>query len=324
MRIYFDSSVYSFIQDRREGEAVRTWLRTHGHQLVASDEANVGEALAIKESDERSARIVLIQRLADWAWPPSDLVMAEEVFREVARSRRSWIKEYPGHRSKKAYRDVRRSQSWDALRADSSAFTSRSAAQINAIQDVIQENRDAQAIRRQLRGEGPFKVVSQYPNLQRAFDQMSAEEQYFRVTAGMDYLLLLTQPVTPSADTEWLAPMLAVETIFQGDTSDWGRFWATEIDPARMPVNYLYAMALYCQEERKVTRGNTVDRIHMTYLHSCHAVITCDRGMFASMECALALTPSMGQPTLLTRSAASVVAELEAKLDAQKTPRSKS
>jgi hypothetical protein len=185
---------------------------------------------------------------------------------------------------------------------------------MNAIQEVIEENRDAQAIRRQLRAEGPFRVVSQDPDLQRMFDQMSAEEQYFRVTAGMDYLLLLTQPVTPSADTKWLAPLLETGVIFRGDASDWGRFWAIEVDASRMSTNYFYAMGLYCQEERKVTRGNTVDRIHMVYLCVCDAVVTCDRGMLASMECALALAHRAGKPVLLDRSAVSVVSELDLKL----------
>jgi hypothetical protein len=314
MRIYFDTSVYSFIQERGESEAVRNWLRSHGHRLIASDEANLGEALAIKDADQRSARIALIQRIADWAWPASDLIMAEEVFREIARCNRTWIKEYPSHQSKKAYRNERRRQSWDALNADPTAFTARSAKQMNAIQEVIEENRDAQAIRRQLRAEGPFRVVSQDPDLQRMFDQMPAEEQYFRVTAGMDYLLLLTQPVTPSADTEWLAPLLETGVIFRGDASDWGRFWAMEVDASRMSTNYFYAMALYCQEERKVTRGNTVDRIHMVYLCVCDAVVTCDRGMLASMECALGLAHRAGKPVLLDRSAVSVVSELDLKL----------
>jgi hypothetical protein len=88
-RLYFDSSIYGFIHECQkrnpyEAQAIRQWLRAKGWDLVASDEANLGEAIAIPSADERAERVRLILRLARWVKPPIDLVMTEEVFAEIA------------------------------------------------------------------------------------------------------------------------------------------------------------------------------------------------------------------------------------------------
>jgi hypothetical protein len=124
-------------------------------------------------------------------------------------------------------------------------------------------------------------------------------------------------PKGPSAETDWLPELLDFEKVFEGGGRAWQRFWALEADPTRMPANYLYVASIECQEEHKADRGASVDRIHLCYLHSCHAVVTADSGLYETMVCALKIAPSRGQPVFVNRGAPSALAELQSHLQSR-------
>jgi hypothetical protein len=314
VRLYFDNNVYGQIQDNREAESIRRWLRDNGHDLVASDEANLGEALAIKDTIRRAERVQLIQAVATWARPPSDLAMAEELFREVARCHPEWVRAYPSHRSKKLYLRERRGQSWDALRADPTTFSERGQRQLEAIDKVLDANKAAQKTRRELRRQGDFGLHTDDPELKAALKDCPKTELHYRVDMYHNYLLGLADPVTPSADTEWLAPLLRVDEMFRSEAREWRRFCALELEPLRTPVNLLYDMVSYCQETTgggPAGHGSTVDRIHAVYLWSCDAVVTGDEGLFFAMKCAIEMAPHRGRPIKVLMEGTSITHQLD-------------
>jgi hypothetical protein len=323
-RLYFDSSVYGFIHDceRRnpnEAEAIRRWLRSEGWDLVASDEANLGEAIAIPSVYERAERVRLILRLARWVKPPIDLVMTEEVFGEIARHERPWVRMFIGQRDRKRYLDFRRSNTWGALENDPTAAAIETSpelrSQMNSIEKVLNDNKAAQKERRQIRRMtgNNFSANATDPELQESLNALPRQEMYWRVHMFQDYTLLLQDPRSPSAETDWLPVLLDLGSVFADDGRAWKRFWALKADPTRMPTNYLYVAGLYCQEEehKAPDRGSSVDRIHLCYLHLCDSVATTDRGLYETMVCALKIAPSRGKPVLLNRAATSALAELQ-------------
>jgi hypothetical protein len=323
-RLYFDSSVYGFTHDSEkrnpgEVERIRRWLRSQGWDLVVSDEANLGEAIAISSADDRAERVRLIMRLANWTKPPIDLVMTEEVFNEIARHERGWVRMYMGQRDRKRYLDFRGANTWERLQKEPTAAHIETSpdlrSQLNAIEKVLTDNKMVQKERRHIRRvtDNNFSANATDPELQRALNALPPREMYWRVHMFQDYTVLLQDARSPSAETDWLPVLLDLDKAFADGGVDWQRFWVLKADPGRMPANYLYVAGLYCQEEepKPADRGSSVDRIHLCYLHQCDAVVTTDGGLYKTMVCALRIAPSRGVPIFLNRSAASALAELQ-------------
>jgi hypothetical protein len=327
-RLYFDSSVYGFIHEclarnPNEAKAVRRWLRTAAWQLVASDEANLGEAIDIPEVEARAERVRLILQLATWAKPPIDLVLAEEVFREVARHHRPWVRRYIGQQDRKRYLDFRFGETWARLENDPTAavFHTRPdlVNQKGDMEQALTANKQAQKERRLIRrvAGSEVRVQAVDSELGDILNALPHRERYWRVHMYQEYTLLLLNTNLPSAETDWLPELLDFESVFEDGGRGWQRFWAVEADPTRMPANYLYVASVECQEEHKADRGASVDRIHLCYLHSCDAVVTADRGLYETMVCALKIAPSRGQPVFINRGAPSALAELQSHLQSR-------
>ncbi len=104
LSLYFDSSVYGFIDEAGEADVIAAWLNVSGYALVASVEANVGEAIRITDSGERGRRVATITTVARGrSRRPIDVVCAEEFLGEVGRWRRTWLIRQPPEASKDRY-----------------------------------------------------------------------------------------------------------------------------------------------------------------------------------------------------------------------------
>jgi hypothetical protein len=72
-------------------------------------------------------------------------------------------------------------------------------------------------------------------------------------------------------------------------------------------MNYFGAVFVYCLTGANI--GDSIDRIHACHLLTSERVVTCDEAFFKVMERARAIQTTPGQPVLIDRGAASVVAE---------------
>ncbi len=315
MDLYFDSSVYGFIEARNEARAVRKWLREAGHTLVASDEANIGEALRIRNGHERAARVqAIFQTGAGLAARPTDLVAAEEMLGELMRVRRAWVREYPSLKSKSVYLRHRMRTVWDELRRDPYYLPAATSLVLPALEQIVGENKDAQKARRQaIRAGYPrtFKIPSR-PDLTALMNGYPDLESYTRNQLYVDFTYLLQQGVAASAETDWLAPHLDFDDMFRDPEGPWLDFWFKEVDPIRMPGNVLSILAEKQQDQYQITAGNTFDRIHSAYLEMADRVVTADRDLYNVMVYAAGVVKPRGLPALIDRSASSVIAELQA------------
>jgi hypothetical protein len=181
--VYFDTSVYAFIHDseRRsagEIEATRRWLRSEKWDLVASDEANLGEAIEVPTPEMKAERIRLILRLSARAKPPMDLVAAEEVFNEAARHNRSWVRQYLGQQDRKRYLKFRYDNTWAVVEKDPTGAAIESSpalqSQLSAIDQVLTQNKQLQKERREIRraSENRFRANATDPELEQALNAL--------------------------------------------------------------------------------------------------------------------------------------------------------
>lgn len=63
VKLYFDSFIYDLIQRRNESAQVRKWRKSHGYEIGISINANVGEALRIRDHAARDTRLQTILRV---------------------------------------------------------------------------------------------------------------------------------------------------------------------------------------------------------------------------------------------------------------------
>ena len=285
MKLYFDSSVYAFIEAKNEARTVRAWLRRRGHDLLASDEADLGEALRTPDPVTRERRVRVITSIARLSQPPTDLVMAKELLVEIARCHPEWIKNYPSLRSEREYMARRRRQSWDPLKADPSALSPTARFFLGRIHQVLGVNRAGAQARRDIRRTGGALYQDR--------------SRFTRWQMEMDWRLQLLEPTTPGAELNWLRPRLDLDAMFRPPPADWQRFCATEIDLARVPMNYFSALIIYWQSGASI--GDTLDRIHACHLLTFDRVVTADKRFFRTRENARTVAPTAGVPLLIER-----------------------
>lgn len=295
VKLYFDSSVYAFVEARDEARGVRTWLRRKGHDLFASDEADLGEAIRTRDPTTRARRIRIVTSIARLSEPPTDLVMAKELLGEINRCHPEWISRYPSLRSQQEYMARRRRQSWSPFKADPSADSPTAQFFLGRVHRVLGANRAGARARREIRTKGG----AIYKDFGR----------FARWQMEMDWRLLLLDPTTPGAEHDWLGPCLDLPLMFRQRSTDWERFCATEVDLNRVRMNYFSLAIIYSQTGTSI--GDTVDRIHACNLLTFDRVVTADKRFFSTMQRARAIAPTTGEPVLIDRGAPSVVGELQ-------------
>lgn len=313
MDLYFDSSVYGFIDACGEAKAVRRWLRAERHRLIASDEANIGEALRVPDPAARARRVVTILRTGAQPSPrPVDLADAEELLGELMRARPAWVKIYPSLRSKSEYMRHRRRTVWEELRADPWYMPPASTEIMPALESVIGDNLRAQKARRQavLQGASMNFVARNRPDLTAVMNRYPEIERYIRYQLCADWWSLFENPTSASAELDWLAPHLDFDEMFRDPQGPWLDFWFRELDPDRMPNSVAGVLVEKYQEKYTITAGNTIDRIHGPYLQLADRVVTADRDFYRIMLGVVGDLRTRGVPIFVERGAASSVAEL--------------
>lgn len=313
--IYFDSSVYGFIDDAGEARTVRQWLQRSRRRVRASDEANLGEALRTPDAAARTSRVRTIMTVAAGPTYPTDLLASDEFLREASRHRPEWIRNYPSLAEKKEYLRRRRARLWDWLRSDPSLLPDPAGTFFPVLERVIAENVAAQKVRRKAQLEQvKRRFIVHVPDLAPAFAAYSEVEQYSRYQAEVDWRYQLMEPKTPAAENEWLMPRLDGEAMSHGNR--WSEFWFRDADLAAMPTTHIGALVEYFQAERPISPGNTLDRVHAGYLVSHDFVVTADEDLFDALNFVKRhLLKLRGEPVLIRRGAGgSALAELQSAL----------
>jgi hypothetical protein len=302
MDLYFDSSVYDFIYKAGEARAVRRWIQQAHHQVRASDEADLGEALRTPDPVTRAALIRTITTVAPSPTYPSDLVCAEEFLGEVRRCRPAWIKTYPSLKSKEQYLRWRRGAMWAVLKTDPSLLPARAAGDFKVLKRVIRGNIAAQKASQQAERKGLRRVYTVHvPELVSTFATYSELEKHARVQAEADWRLQLMKPTTPSAENDWLLPHLDGEAM--SHANDWSMFWFKEADLGAMPTVHLATLVEYFQRQRPITPGNTLDRIHAQYLVAYDRVVTADADLYDALVLVTQQLKVRGSPVFIKRPA---------------------
>ena len=310
---YFDSSVYGFIDACKEADEVAAWLKKTGHVVVASVEANIGEALRIPDPAARHTRIAVITKVArQRSGRPIDVVAAEEFLTAIEHHRPGWLRRKPRNQAKEKYLKLQRRQ-WNALVKDPGYMPPYASTVLTILHTEFGLNRQRQRERRdQLRSGADIPPITADPALQAAIASLNWSERHIRYQLSGEWYFQFKEPKTTTAVSDWLLPSFNLNRMFAQPGDDWFRFWMQDVKLLDVPTNYIGALVEHLQLQRKIEIGNTVDQIHAGYLLQSQHFVTADDAFYDVINEATKVLAVPAKPLFIRQSAGgSALAELQ-------------
>jgi hypothetical protein len=305
MRLYLDSYLYDLITKRDEARQVRGWLTANGHEIWASLDANVQEALRAPWT-ERPARLRTIVRIASPIYPPYDYRHYREIADELLRLRPGWFQHPPDRRLAKEYLR-RRKREWQLIK-DPGQRAEGLEQQEPRIRGVIGRDIARQRLHRREHG-ADRPLQHRDPRVQRCIDARTPPDAHWRYVVSQEGAVTISGEIGSGGHLAWLRGLR-----WPPPQAEWDAFWMCDADPAHLPLCRIVGLAELFQRRRKVTPGNTIDRLgHAIHLHGFDRLITTDRRFCEVLQEVRAEMSdvTLAQPLLIDSEAASAVTAIQ-------------
>lgn len=306
VKLYFDSFIYDLIQRRNESAQVRKWRKSQGHEIGISINANVGEALRNSDHAERDARVHTILRVGSPIHPPYDFRHYREIADELWRLRPEWFRQAPDRRSAEEYLR-RRKREWLKLK-DPSRLTdlTHELLRINAL--VGREMARQKQHRQRPHLGADWRPRHNSAEVQRCMDQRTQADEHWRYVAAEETRPAFDQELRANRHLSWL-----VDFTWPQPVDEWHRLWMCDVDATHVPLCRVVGLTELFQRRRKVTPGNSVDRLHAPHLWGFDWLLTTDRRFFQVLEDVRAEMPDvvLARVALIDSEAESALAAIE-------------
>ncbi len=304
MRLYFDSYLYHLITRRNEAGPVRRWLRSNGHEVLASLDANVTEALRAPVA-ERAARLHTIVRLASIVHAPYDYRHYREIADELLRLRPGWFQHPLDRRAVEYLRH--RKREWQVIKEPALLPTDLQEEEARVHTIVGRDIGRQRLHRRDHRAD--WSPRHQDPHVQRCMDARTVPDCHWRYVGSQEARVTIDGELRPGRHLAWLDglkwPLPEVA---------WDTFWMCDAAAARMPICRIVGLTEYFQRRRKVTPGNTIDRLgHAPHLYGFDRLLTTDRRFYEVLKDVSAEMPgvTLALPLLIDSEVVSAVTAIQ-------------
>ena len=309
VKLYFDSFIYDLVQRRNQCAQVRKWRKSHGHEIGISINANVGEALRISDHAARDTRLHTILSLGSHIHPPYDYRHYREIADEVWRLRPEWFRQALDRRRTDEYLRQRKRE-WKKLQDPSHLpDLTKELLRINAL---VGREMGRQKQHRQRPGLGvDWRPRHTNAEVQRCMDQRTQADEHWRYVTAEETRPALDQERRANRHLSWL-----VDFRWPQPADDWHRLWMCDADASRVPLCRVVGLTEFFQRRRKVTPGNSVDRLHAPHLYGFDWFLTTDRRFSQVLEDVRAEMPdvALARVGLIDSEAPSALAAIEAAL----------
>jgi hypothetical protein len=319
MRLYFDTSIYSYVAATGESHDVRRLLTDRACSLIAS-RTNIFEIYAIPRRDTKQTELRCLAQIAtDYPRFPVSYRQAQEVLGELRRLRPEWVKPAIGLRRVReflrAYRDEWKRVQEGVLPSTGFAVYRRD------FEAGCQENAQLQKLQRSahLKRDRGFTLAVSDGRRVRAIERydFADPEQYWRLSSLQCWHNAVVQRHPASRDyADWLNPHITNRAMH--DSASYSAFWLRDVQPERVQLNRIMGLAEYYQLSQKVTHGNPNDALHANHLMDCDLFLTSDKGLFRTLLGVRQHVADLASVVLVTRSAPSALAEIGEALDSAK------
>jgi hypothetical protein len=309
VKLYFDSFIYHLIQRRDEAAQVRSWRRSHGHEIGISINANIGEALRNPDHADRDARLHTILRVGSPIHPPYDYRHYREIANEVWRLRPEWFREAPDRRRIDEYLRQRKRE-WLKLKDPSRLpDLTKELLRINAL--VGREMGRQKRHRRRPDFGVDWRPRHTSAEVQRCMDERTQADEHWRYVGAEETRPALDEERRANRHLSWL-----VDFRWPQPVDEWQRLWMCDVDATRVPLCRVVGLTEFFQRRRQVTPGNSVDRLHAPHLWGFDWLLTTDRPFFQVLQDVRAEMPdvALARVALIDSDAPSALAAIEAAL----------
>ena len=311
VKLYFDSYFYDLIGKRNEAAPIRKWLRANGHQVMASTEANVVEAMRITDLTERDQRLLTIKRVGISIHPAYDYRRYREIADELWRLRPDWFRHSLDRQRIVEYLR-RRKRDWLVV-SNPTRVTDLQEKNLH-IDALIGRDigRQKQHRRRPQLGVG-WSPRHSNAQVQECMDRRTQPDVHLRYASSEESRATIDGEIRPNGHLAWL-----IGLMWPQSRDDWDRFWMCDLDVARTPLCRIVGLTEYYQRQRKVTPGNSIDRLgHAPHLYEFDYFLTTDRRFFQVLQDVRAEMSdvTLAQVALIDSEAPSALAAIESAIN---------
>jgi hypothetical protein len=278
--VYLDTNVFSFIAKSGEAREVKQVLE-RSDALVAASDSQLSEIYSIRDEGKRAAELRVITSLTKRHLPPASYSHAMELLGEIRRLRPEWLRRHPDtSRIEPILNGLKRTWVQARLHPDQlpPGFDPYHQDSERGIAKQTESQKKVRGVRtRGSRSNPEGRLRFEYETALSG--RITVEEGdvvgYWRVHALMVWYHALVNRIPESRDyVDWIGPYLRQLTFKR---EDWEHFWLREVEPGRMPKDFLTALANYYQIHQRVTHGNPADSLHANHLLDCELFLTADQ-----------------------------------------------
>lgn len=283
MDVYFDTNVYSFLYEAREGRAARDYFREISAQILIDDLVML-ETARVPERKERLRRLQTVRTVGKvFIEPPTAYREAMEVLGEIRRCRPTWLERNPDEAQvKKLLRlgpRIWRKFKYDRLPDPALALP-------RYLRDAEPAAQAFLASQRQMRQkyllEGTaFEFRVEDSELQQYLESRGQSERYWRLSSEIVWAAALNGETVVGDFNHFLGPYIAPQQI---ERKDWMSFWFKDVDSTAIPMGRLRSAVEFHQLTAKITHGNDNDVDQGLHLADCDLFLTCDRNFFKVLD----------------------------------------
>lgn len=299
MKAYFDTNIYSFIDERGDFDAVLEYLARRHVELLGSDQ-NLMELYRVPDVERRKALLRTLTELVTHRLQPVGFVQTKELVAEVRHWHRDWLRPQPDLNSLNVWLNLDR-RKWRLAKEthDLPKGVEFDRVVYEATGMIKRQQRDARAALRATQRD-------------RAFTESEAEEVW-RLEANLIWSKALFGRVPAMRD--YYDYFTAYAELGKIVPSAWRQFWKSEVRGELMPAIKLSNLAAHLQQSKRATSGNAGDLNHLTFLGACDAFLTADVAFYDILVQLREYHEPLARPILVDRQAPSAIAQIQEALE---------
>ena len=320
MDLYFDTNVYNFIADRGDSDHVREFLKSRGHNLIASAD-NLFELLKIRDDSLRRSKMSVLTSVAtSFERQPDSYIHAFEIQCEIRRCRRHWLRSSPRKGGLKAISEYKQQHlsRWNLAKQ----------AKLPLAHEFADYHRDSEngiasqsTFQKWLKKEGKdskSRITMQLGRFKWDVDYSDAEQAWRSDCLMVWYHAIVMQNPSSRDYFDWLDPYLIEDAFYD---SSYPQFWLRDVKAERVPYSRVTGLAAFYQLEHKITHGNAIDVLHASKMLSSDVFLTADRGLFHVLgSIGLHFNGGIAKPALVNQSSVTAVDGIRTALESVSEP----
>ena len=293
---YFDSNIYSHINDTGEALKIKKYLKDHNFSLFQSS-SNFIEILRIPNESIRNQLSKVFSVLLDrYDYRANSYYEILELVDEMKRCRLSFILDIPSNEKKIIVKDTLNfwKRRWKNIKQNKWSVLQKQFPQIKpTIDKVVGVNKEGQKIIRESlfykdiedeKLKVDFTIFNKKGDvdLGKYFSGSNDKiEKLVRTKSWHLFYSVFSGHPACKDYLDWLNPYIDLKKY---SVEELAEFWGKKVDLFNIPMLYLSGVVEWFQTSEKISAGNSIDSRHATNLCNCDYFFTEDKRFYKILK----------------------------------------